>query len=106
MQRWWYLDNKVKAGGPQSECSLPSKSIEISEKDRTWTFRVHVTLQLSSFESVGVTGDCATLGNWIPQNSVFLKNEGMLLFYFFLNILLPTVLLNMLLKSMNRHFLK
>lgn len=84
MQRWWFLDNKVKVDGQsESECPLPSKSVETSEKDRTWNFRVHVTLQLSSFESVGVTGECASLGNWIPQNSVFLKNDGKFLLFFF-----------------------
>lgn len=76
MQRWWYLDNKVKAGN-QSERRLPSKSIEVNDGggERKFLFRVLVTQNLNSFESVCVTGECSALGNWIPQHCVLLQKE-------------------------------
>lgn len=77
MQRWWYLDSKVKSND-QSERRLPSKSksIEVSDGgERKWLFRVLVTQKLNAFESICVTGECSALGNWIPQHCVLLQKE-------------------------------
>lgn len=76
VQRWWYLDNKVK-GGNQSERRLPSKAIETNDGgERKWLFRVLVTEKLNAFESICVTGECSALGNWIPQHCVLLEREN------------------------------
>lgn len=76
MQRWWYLDSKVKSGD-QSERRLPSKSIETNDGgERKWLFRVLVTETLNVFESICVTGECSALGNWIPQHCVLLQREN------------------------------
>lgn len=69
------LDSKSKSDSPSSEFVKPAKLTEISERDRQWQFRVHVTQPLTSFEAVAVTGDCAALGNWLPQHGVFLQRD-------------------------------
>lgn len=75
MQRWWYLDNKAKKVD-QSERRPLSKSVEVNDGGvRKLQFRVLVTQKLNSFESMCVTGECSSLGNWIPQHCVLLQKE-------------------------------
>ncbi len=78
MQRWWYLDNKVKTYDQQpDQRRFPSKAIETNDGgERKWLFRVLVTEKLNAFESICVTGECSALGNWIPQHCVLLQREN------------------------------
>lgn len=78
MQRWWFLENKAKLDQTPSQVATPSiGSVEAEEKLRPWTFRVFVRQPLSKFEAIAVTGECAALGDWKPQNCVGLfKEEG------------------------------
>lgn len=75
MQRWWFLDNKKTATGPPSDYIIPPKSEEVNSGERQWTFRVLVTQSLNQFEGIAVTGECAALGNWIPQHCLFLNQK-------------------------------
>lgn len=89
MQRWWYLDshcskNALDAQRTPSQLSARSaatgggsaagESLQASE--RAWTFAVHLSQPLlSPFEALAVTGDCAVLGDWDPQQAVLLTRK-------------------------------
>lgn len=79
MQRWWFLDTKNKAHDtPTSISSQPSATSSEPDEtaERPWTFAVHVPLTLNAFEAVAVTGECATLGQWQPQQAVLLERQN------------------------------
>lgn len=78
MQRWWFLDNKTKQEQTPSVVATPSIATVVSvEVLRNWTFRVFVRQPLSKFEAIAVTGECASLGEWNPQECVEMdKEEG------------------------------
>ncbi|KAJ6648292.1 Glycerophosphocholine phosphodiesterase GPCPD1 [Pseudolycoriella hygida] len=87
MQRWWYLDNKGKSD-EKSERRLPSKSIETNDGGvRKCLFRVLVTEQLNTLESICLTGECSALGNWIPQHCVLLQRENDIKYRYFVCLL-------------------
>lgn len=76
MQRWWFLENKTKLDQTPSLVATPSiASVEPADLLREWTFRVFVRQPLSKFEAIGVTGECAALGDWQPQACVELFKE-------------------------------
>lgn len=76
MQRWWFLENQTKLEQSPSIVATPSHvSVEPVQKRRQWTFRVFVRQQLTKFESIGVTGECGSLGAWSHQHCVELVKE-------------------------------
>lgn len=77
MQRWWFPESKTKLQQTSSLVATRSiASVEAVDLLREWTFRVFVRQPLSRFEAVGVTGECAALGDWQPHAGVELINEN------------------------------
>lgn len=68
MQRWNFLE--------QSSSLEPKMGVRDGQGEiREWTFNVVVNIDLLPQEIVGITGDCASLGNWLPANAVLMKQS-------------------------------
>lgn len=73
MQRWFF--------GEENRTSEVLHRVQLNETSgggggRKHTFRVLVNQHLESFEWVAVTGECSSLGNWLPAHCVPLHREN------------------------------
>lgn len=74
MQRWFETYNSDGA-----ESSSNNGKLNVSKLDgngRLHTFRVLVNQNLDPKEHVAVTGECSSLGNWLPAHCVQLNREN------------------------------
>lgn len=73
MQRWFFGGGKESGNessqGPSNEQNPPPDS-------RLHTFRVLVNQRLEPSERVAVTGECSSLGRWLPAHCVQLNREN------------------------------
>lgn len=74
MQRWWYTDNGENGKDKiQKSKKSPTKRLDGLRK---WTFQVMRRQHLKGNEKIAVTGNCDELGNWDPDQAVFLSQEN------------------------------
>lgn len=71
MERWFFGEDKANG---TTECMQQMQLTEPS--GRRHTFRVLVNLSLEPNEHVAVTGECGSLGNWMPARVVQLQREN------------------------------
>lgn len=71
MERWFFGEDKANgtaAGMQQMQLTDPT--------GRLHTFRVLVNQSLEQNERVAVTGECFSLGNWVPARVLLLQREN------------------------------
>lgn len=70
MQRWWFGDSDKAKDAQVAKTTIVDRSAE-----RRHTFRVLVNQPLLACEAIAITGECASLGNWLPQQCIALERE-------------------------------
>lgn len=73
----WLLDSgnsEASTGGDTSESSVNNVK-PVGNNGRLHTFRVLVNVKLEPGERVAVTGECKSLGHWLPAHCVQLNRE-------------------------------
>lgn len=69
-------DNEILESDASSAASSRSKkTLESSGEEREWTFKVVMNHDLLPNECLGISGSCASLGNWSLTKSVLLNHE-------------------------------
>lgn len=76
MQHWIVDNNSSDATIGESNHGLANARNSVGNKSRLYTFRVLVNQRLQPGERVALTGECLSLGNWLPANSVQLNCEN------------------------------
>lgn len=74
MQRW-FLANSTEAGSESSQGQANGQT-PIGNNVRLHTFRVLVNQHLEPGECVAVTGECSSLGCWLPAHCVQMNREN------------------------------
>lgn len=72
MDRWFFANNSATES-PKAE--TPARG-PVGNSGRLHTFRVLVNLKLEPGELVAVTGECSSLGRWLPAHCVQLNHEN------------------------------
>lgn len=75
MQRWLF-DNDSEAGAAELSQEPINGKIAVGNNGRLHTFRVLVNQPLEQNERVAVTGECSSLGRWLPTHCVQLNREN------------------------------
>ncbi|XP_031623352.1 glycerophosphocholine phosphodiesterase GPCPD1-like [Contarinia nasturtii] len=71
MQRWFFGSGNESSQSPSHDQNLPPEN-----NGRLHTFRVLVNQRLETSERVAVTGECSSLGRWLPAHCVQLNREN------------------------------
>lgn len=76
MQHWLFDSGNSDAStiGESSQGSINSRK-PVGNNGRLHTFRVLVNQRLEPGERVAVTGECSSLGRWLPAHCVQLNRE-------------------------------
>lgn len=74
MQRWF--ENYNSDGTESSSNNGKLNGPKLDGNGRLHTFRVLVNQNLDPKERVAVTGECSSLGNWLPAHCVQLNCEN------------------------------
>ncbi|XP_037906602.1 glycerophosphocholine phosphodiesterase GPCPD1 isoform X1 [Hermetia illucens] len=77
MQRWFFMDDNeiLESDASSAASSRSKKTLESSGEEREWTFKVVMNHDLLPNECLGISGSCASLGNWSLTKSVLLNHE-------------------------------
>lgn len=74
MQRWF---GNYNADGTESSPNNGTSNVpKLDGNGRLHTFRVLINHNLDPKEHVAVTGECSSLGNWLPARCVQLNREN------------------------------
>lgn len=75
MQRWFFGNSNEAAPADSSQGPV-STAAATTNNGRLHTFRVLVNQNLEPGERVAVTGECSSLGRWLPAHCVQLNREN------------------------------
>lgn len=79
MQRWFFDGDgttETVANQSSSTIIIHNNALKPDQNGRLHTFRVLVNQYLDPNERVAVTGECSTLGHWMPAQCVQLNREN------------------------------
>lgn len=71
----WFFNNNSGTESPET-ASIESNRSPVGNSGRLHTFRVLVNQRLEPGEQVAVTGECSSLGHWLPAHCVQLNREN------------------------------
>lgn len=74
MQRWFETYNSDGIESPSNQGKTAAPKLDVN--GRLHIFRVLVNQNLDPNERVAVTGECSSLGNWLPAHCVQLIREN------------------------------
>lgn len=74
MQRW-FLASSTEAGSESSQGQANGQT-PVGNNVRLHTFRLLVNQHLEPGECVAVTGECSSLGCWLPAHCVQMNREN------------------------------
>ena len=75
MQRWLFGRSSEDASAESSQGPANGQT-PVGNDGRLHTFRVLVNQRLEPNERVAVTGECSSLGRWLPAHCVQLNREN------------------------------
>lgn len=75
MQRWFF-GNSSDATSAESSQGPATGQTPVGNDGRLHTFRVLVNQRVEPGERVAVTGECSSLGHWLPAHCVQLNREN------------------------------
>lgn len=67
-------DGTVSTDANNTNATVPGASI--NQNGHLHTFRVLVNQRLEPSEQIAVTGECSSLGSWLPAKCVHLNREN------------------------------